>query len=191
MQKTLSAEEEARLARSAATDTGTFRDLYRHYFPRVYAYIACRTPTTWEAEDLTAEAFTRVLKGVTDFSYRGEGSLTAWIFTITRNCIRDFYRQHETIIALDAIPEPTTRAEDDPHQAVIRQERRHRLNRYLNKLPPRRRDVVTLRFFGGLRNYEIAEVMHLTERTVASHLSRALDDLRALYADEIEERSTS
>jgi RNA polymerase sigma factor (sigma-70 family) len=49
------------------------------------------------------------------------------------------------------------------------------------KLSPRRRDIVTLRFFGGLRNQEIAAVLKLDERSVASHLSRALEDLRRQY----------
>jgi RNA polymerase sigma-70 factor, ECF subfamily len=51
-------------------------------------------------------------------------------------------------------------------------------------LPPRRRDILLLKFFGGLRNQEIARMLNLDERTVASHLSRALDDLRRLYEPE-------
>jgi DNA-directed RNA polymerase specialized sigma24 family protein len=52
----------------------------------------------------------------------------------------------------------------------------------------RRREIVALRYFGGLRNQEIAAVLGLGERTVAAHLSRALRDLHAAY-QRIEEES--
>jgi DNA-directed RNA polymerase specialized sigma24 family protein len=45
-----------------------------------------------------------------------------------------------------------------------------------------------LKFYGGLRNSEIAAVLGLDERSVASHLCRALDDLHRSYvANEIAE----
>jgi RNA polymerase sigma factor (sigma-70 family) len=51
-------------------------------------------------------------------------------------------------------------------------------------LPIKRQEVVILKFFGGLRNKEIAAVLDLDERTVASHLSRALTDLKRLLVTE-------
>ncbi|MBZ0310768.1 MAG: LuxR C-terminal-related transcriptional regulator, partial [Anaerolineae bacterium] len=41
--------------------------------------------------------------------------------------------------------------------------------------------------FGGLRNQEIAQVLHLDERTVASHLSRGLDELYEKYQAAVSE----
>ncbi|HET7078316.1 MAG TPA: sigma-70 region 4 domain-containing protein, partial [Chloroflexia bacterium] len=55
------------------------------------------------------------------------------------------------------------------------------LHRLIATLSPRRREVITLKFFGGLQNREIAAVLGLDERTVASHLCRALEDLYARY----------
>ena len=49
---------------------------------------------------------------------------------------------------------------------------------------PRRREIVLLRFASGLRNQEIARVLNLDERTVASHLCRALEDLQQQYQRE-------
>jgi DNA-directed RNA polymerase specialized sigma24 family protein len=49
-------------------------------------------------------------------------------------------------------------------------------------LSPRRQEVVTLRFYGGLRNREIARVLGLDERTVAAHLCRAIQDLEGMCA---------
>ncbi|MCA9908122.1 MAG: sigma-70 family RNA polymerase sigma factor [Anaerolineae bacterium] len=50
----------------------------------------------------------------------------------------------------------------------------------LAEIDPQRAKIVTLRFFGELPNREIALALGLDERTVASHLCRALDDLERL-----------
>ena len=55
------------------------------------------------------------------------------------------------------------------------------LRRLVEELPPRRREVISLKYFGGLQNREIAAVLGLDERTVASNLSRALNDLEGKY----------
>ncbi len=54
----------------------------------------------------------------------------------------------------------------------------------IETLSPRRQEVITLRFFGELRNQEIAEILSLDERTVASHLCRAIEDLQNKYQQE-------
>jgi RNA polymerase sigma factor (sigma-70 family) len=53
-------------------------------------------------------------------------------------------------------------------------------------LSPRRQEIVTLKFFAGLRNREIADVLELDERTVASHLSRGLQDLQTRYRAQVQ-----
>ena len=68
-----------------------------------------------------------------------------------------------------------------PDALLLQKERFLRLQEMLHTLSPRRQEIISLRFFGGLRNQEIAEVLGLSEKTVASHLCRGLDDLQTKY----------
>lgn len=175
-------------------DPDAFRVLYRHYFPRVYGYIAYRVGTVHDAEDLTADTFLRVLEALPQFGYRGAGSFAAWVFRIAHQQVAGFYRvQRRTVhvLSLDELPEAATPAAPDtaPDAYLIEQERFHRLRAMLATLSPRRQEIITLRFYGGLRNQEIAAVLGLDERTIASHLSRALDDLHTRYARSVGELS--
>jgi RNA polymerase sigma factor (sigma-70 family) len=68
-----------------------------------------------------------------------------------------------------------------PEDAVAQQEVFEQMRALIATLSPRRQEVVTLRFYGGLRNREIARVLGLSERTVAAHLCRALQDLERSY----------
>src|SRR5262249_13214526 len=72
-----------------------------------------------------------------------------------------------------------------PQDEVLRKELFARLYLLVNDLPPRRREVITLKYFAGLQNKEIAVVLGLDERTVPSNLSRALDDMQKKYLEEV------
>lgn len=65
-----------------------------------------------------------------------------------------------------------------PGDAVLRKERFTKLRELIGTLSPRRRETILLKYFGGLRNQEIAHMLSLDERTVASHISRGLADLQ-------------
>lgn len=176
--------DEESLIKQAQQNPEYFRLLYRRYFPRVYAYIAYRVRRVQDAEDITADVFMKVAQNFAQFEYRGEGSFTAWMFRIAHNTVMQFHRHNDVaLIPIEDLPEIADHVLL-PDQALQRKEQFAHLSAMIALLPNRRREVVTLRFFGGLRNNEIAEVLQLDERTVAAHLSRALQDLRQLVEQE-------
>jgi RNA polymerase sigma-70 factor, ECF subfamily len=183
----LDADHERQLIRDAVHDTEAFRGLYRHYFPRVYAYVAYRVGRVTEAEDLVSDIFVKVVEGIGQFEYRGQGSFAAWLFRIAHNHVSQFYRQRDDALSIEDVPDVASR-EPSPDQTVMRKEQFLYLRDLLETLSPRRREIITLRFFGGLRNQEIAAVLGLDERTIASHLSRGLEDLGRKYEMELDRK---
>ena len=153
-----------------------FQELYRAYFPKMYAYVAYHVPNPADAEDVVSEVFQKAMKRMGQM--RGE-SFAAWLFGIARNAIADFYRRNGR--AVEALDDELHSNEPAPDTLVIASETRGELLRLIGALSPRRQEIITLKFFGGLRNQEIAAVLALDERSVASHLSRALRDLHERY----------
>lgn len=186
MSEPFNAAHERQLVEHARHDPRAFRLLYRRYFPHVYAYVAYRVGRVWDADDLTADIFLRVVESIAGFEYRGEGSFAAWLFRIAHNTVSQFYRQKRGVEAfsLDDLPDLQS-DEPTPDETLLRKERFLRLRSQIEGLSPRRQEIVTLRFFAGLRNQEIAAVLELDERTVASHLCRAIEDLQRHYQDEM------
>lgn len=185
----LEPEHEQHLVRDAQNNPDAFRELYRLYFPRVYAYVAYHAGRVGETEDLVADIFVKVVESLGTFEYRGAGSFAAWIFRIAHNHISQFYRGHNDLLSIDEVSDVTS---DDlsPDQAIIRKEQFILLRGLLQTLSPRRQEIIRLKFFGELRNQEIAAVLGLDERTVASHLCRGIEDLAHRYEVEIS-RNTS
>lgn len=171
-------QDEKTLVERARSEPEAFRELYHLYVGRVYGYVAYRVQRRQDAEDITAEVFMKVVARLAQFEYRGDGAFAAWVFRIAHNEVAQFFRrQRRGTVSLDDLPD----IQGDhlsPDEAVLLREQFAGLAALIVTLPPRRQEIITLRFYGGLRNQEIAEVLHLDERTVASHLSRALADLR-------------
>jgi|GEM_PF-3074681 len=125
--------------------------------------------------------FLKAIENLDRFQYRGNGAFQAWLFRIAINTVNAHFRQRD-MLSIDDVPEIESR-HPQPDDVLIQKERFLQLHHLVHTLSPRRQEIITLRFFGGLRNQEIAAILHLDERTVASHLVRGLNDLQARYTE--------
>jgi RNA polymerase sigma-70 factor (ECF subfamily) len=152
-----------------------FDQLYRSSRDDVYAYAAglLRDPTA--AEDVTATAFERAYRKRSRFDpKRGNGR--AWLFAIARNAALDELRRRSRHAELAAEPEDA--ANPAAMEAVERSERRLVLTAALEKLDARERELVALKFFAGLSNAEIADVLGISESNAGTKLHRVVTKLR-------------
>lgn len=173
------ADEQA-LVQRAIDDPEVFQTLYHRYARRVYGYIASRISHSQDVEDVVAEVFLRVIKHLDQLRNRRQPSFAAWLFVITRHAVADHYRQngrHESLLSLEDA-EPCLPVEKQPDHIFSENEEAARLYRLILTLPERQREIVTLRYYGGLHNQEIAAVLGIGEKTVSAYLSRALNELQ-------------
>src|ERR1051326_2229556 len=90
-------------------DPMAFEELYERYSPRVFGYLFQRlNGNAEEAEDLTADVFTRVYEKIDAFQPQG-APLSAWVFRIAHNRLIDTIRRRPraTQVTLDDAPELT------------------------------------------------------------------------------------
>ena len=179
-------ESEKELLENARHDLSAFKELYALYFPRIYAYINYRVGRVQDAEDLVASTFLKATERLDQFEWRGDGSFAAWLLRIAHDLVVDSYRRDGKVpesVSIDDLPE--IRSDSIlPDDAAMRKETFAYLRQLIGTLSPRRQEIITLRFFGGLRNKEIADILGLDERTVASHLCRGLEDLHSKFVNE-------
>ncbi len=178
-------EQQYEYIQQAQTNPQAFVHLYDHYFPRIHAYVCYRVNSPQDAEDLIADVFFKAIRGLQCFKWRNRNSFAAWLFRITRNLIADYYRQHKRVVlsleSSERLAEVTSHT-PLPAQVLTQQETFQQIRALIATLSPRQQEVITLKFFGGLRNREIADILGLDERTIAAHLSRGLRDLQRRYA---------
>jgi RNA polymerase sigma factor (sigma-70 family) len=103
-------------------------------------------------------------------SYRGEGTLEAWLWRVVLNAIRSAHRERAHSSMLVEIPD-TVAPDSAPDEAVRVAVRR---------LPERQRLVLFLRFYADLDYATIADLLEISEGTVGASLNAARKTLRGL-----------
>lgn len=172
--------EEKTLFAGANSDDSSFIELYDYYFPKIYNYVHYRVADFHAAEDLVSLVFEKIF---TRFeSYRPEKApLSAWIFSIARNTITDYYRRRGLIHfdSLDTSAEVTT-ADPDPGDVVCFNEVQQHLIKALSSLKQREREVIALKFWSGLSNSDIANLVGISESNTGVIIFRAMRHLRTI-----------
>jgi len=159
-----------------------FERLYRSSRDDVYAYAAGLLRDASAAEEVTATAFERAYRKRSRFDPR-RGEPRAWLFGIARNAALDELRRRGRQAELAADPIDGSRSAAG--EGVERSERRLTLAMALSELAAAERELVALKFFAGLSNAEIAEVLGVSESNAGTRLHRTMTKLREACPDEL------
>lgn len=168
-----------KLVKSAAHGDGEAAGLlFDLYHPRVYRYALAKLRDAPAAEDVASETFARVLRDLGHFTWRGAG-FEAWLFRIAANLVLDHVRAGLRERAAEDIEFAETAELRTPEWAVLEGETTRELNRLLVMLSEEQREVLLLRFAGGLDTNEVGAVTGRKPNAVRQMQFRALEHLRA------------
>jgi RNA polymerase sigma-70 factor, ECF subfamily len=152
-----------------------FERLYRDSRDDLYAYVATLLGDRSAAEDVTALAFERAFRRRRLYNPR-RGSERAWLFGIARNAALDELRRRKRTGPLVGDPvEEDSRVGEDAVELLLR---RAAVRAALAGLTPRERELIALKFHGGLSNTEIACVLGVSESNAGTLLHRTITKLR-------------
>lgn len=153
--------------------------LFEEYYTPLYRFIRARTPNEDEALDITQNVFLKVVKNGTEIT-----APRAYLFTIARTTLIDFYRKKKSIpashIEMDLSTEHDTSVEHP--EAIACTENDHDvLHQRIAELPDIYQEIIQLRFFSELEYAEIAEITGKTEVNIRKIVSRAIKALSEHY----------
>lgn len=155
--------------------------VYWDAMPRVYNFFRYRIGDDQLAEDLTASTFLRAWRS-RDHYAADVAAFSTWLFSIAQNLAVDHFRRHKPVLALDDLPHLH---DDNTIEDLI--ERRldsSRLSVLLERLTPRERELIALKYGAELTNRAIAQVTGMSESNVGTTLHRTIQKLRQQW-DEI------
>jgi RNA polymerase sigma-70 factor (ECF subfamily) len=135
-----------------------------------------------EAEELTQATFVAFFESLPRF--RGESRLSTWLYAIAKNVLRNYYARHkrDREVSLDdaglagemrSYLEGLASAYEPPDELVARDEAAAVVRVVLGRLAPSYREVLTLRYFDGLSNADVAAALGKNESTFRVLLHRA------------------
>ncbi len=136
-----------------------------------------------DIDDLVAEALARAYQ-VDDWARVDQGR--SYLFSIARNLVLDAARRHK-VVAFDTFADLDVLNLADERASVesgaIARDELQRLQRAVDRLPPRPRQVFLLRRLEGLRVEEVADRLSLSVSTVEKHFARAMAALTEAMAE--------
>ncbi|HTN23756.1 MAG TPA: sigma-70 family RNA polymerase sigma factor [Solirubrobacteraceae bacterium] len=163
------------MAEPVNTSTASFDALYRDSARDLYAYVRTLLGDDASAEDVTAAAFERAYRRRASFDPQ-RGSQRGWLFGIARNAALDELRRRRRSAPLvGELPDEDASAPDEEADLAVR---RTTVRAALAALPPRERELVALKFHGGLSNAELATVLGTSESNAGTRVHRAVMKLR-------------
>jgi RNA polymerase sigma-70 factor (ECF subfamily) len=176
----LSAEEAADLieAIAARQDRAAFAALFRHFAPRVKAFVMRGGADAEAAQEVVQEAMVLVWRKAASFD-RARASAATWIFTIARNKRIDLIRR-TTRPAIDPEDWLTSFASEaeDADKSVAAEQTYNRMKDLLTDLSADQLVVIRKAFFEDKTHTAIALELGLPLGTVKSRIRLALGRLR-------------
>lgn len=165
----------SRRVQAGTLTTEAFEDLYRACWPVIVDYLRFRIGPA-EADDVAADVFVRAWKARAQYE-PARGEPTTWLWAIARNAAKDWLRRGaersdplDRSVALESgLAERGALAEAMSHVAAA-----------IARLEPIDRDIVALRFGGGLSHRDIGATLDLSEAGAATRLHRAIKRLRRI-----------
>ncbi|MBT8487826.1 MAG: RNA polymerase sigma factor [Gemmatimonadetes bacterium] len=173
---------EALAARAVEGDRDAFDALARGVHPGLMRLALAKAGSRDDAEELVQRTLVRVYGGLPGF--RGDSSVTTWIFRIATNIWIDMERSRRSRRTVEEplvneIEQAVAALDEPADERMARQEQVELVRRYFSELAPRQREVLELVDLQGLEPSEAAEALGVTPSTARVHLHRARRTLRS------------
>lgn len=172
-------------------DQRAFAELLNRYRESVYFMLLKMVNNSDDAEDLTIESFSKAFRRLDQ--YTPQFAFSTWLFKIASNhCIDHIRKRRIKAISIDtgvtnedgeSYVIPVKEESLDPEETMQKEERIKRMRDVVEKLKPKYKRLVELRYFEEKSYEEIAEMLELPLGTVKAQLFRARDFMFELMKD--------
>lgn len=170
-------DEKTLLEQIAAGDERSFRKIYDHYRPKIYAYALHLTRSTERADEVIQEVFLKVWlkrRSLTEIE-----KFNGWLHTVARHCIFDAFKKLARERAAEtklAALEPIMAGAADAW--LLDKENEVWLNDALEQLTPSQKQIFIMSRRQGMTAEQIAAELNISVNTVGVHMVNLLASLR-------------
>jgi RNA polymerase sigma-70 factor (ECF subfamily) len=173
--------ESGLLAAARKGDVAALTKLLERHQQKVFGFGVKMCGDAEDAKDVAQDTLLTMARTVRDF--RGDASLSTWLYTVARSfCIKKRRRSKGAPAFHESLDRTTHESAGEPsltpEQALLGREARETVAAALDTLEPEAREVVVLRDVEGLTAIEVAEVTGASVAAVKSRLHRARAALR-------------
>ena len=168
-------------ARVLEGDDHAFEYLFNRYREAIYRLFVQRLGRTDDADDLLQETFIKVYINL--HRYNTAYTFGQWIYTIARNTFVDYVRRRQEGLPIDEHFTAPASSAPTPEERFINLQQQTQIEHYLERLTPRYRQLIRMRFFEEYSYEEIAAKLALPLGTVKTQIHRAREQMCRMIAE--------
>jgi RNA polymerase sigma-70 factor (ECF subfamily) len=173
-------DEQELVQRAQRGDKEAFARLYEEHFDRIYRYLILRVGKKVEAEDMTQQVFVKAYQSIHSFKWKG-APFSAWLFRIAHNLVIDHARKAKKRLTVP-LEESSVSSDSNPQLETERRLEIERLVSATRRLTDAQREVISLRFAGGLSIAEVAKAISKSQGAVKALQHSAIVSLRKILS---------
>ena len=158
------------------------KELYERYASRMQTICLRYSGDRDTAQDLLHDGFLKIYHSFDKFTWRGDGSLRAWMERVMVNTALQFLRKNDIMTQTSAL-EDSPELYNEPDASDIEIIPQAVLMQFIEELPVGYRTVFNLYTFEDKSHREIAELLGINEKSSASQLFRAKSTLAKKVKD--------
>ena len=125
------------------------------------------------AEDLLHDVFLKIFRSFDKYTWRGNGSLRAWLERVTVNASLEYLRKNRTSIVPVPLDGEGLQEYESPDDSFVSRIPPGELMKFVMDLPYGYRTVFNLYVFEEKSHREIAQILGINEKSSSSQLFRA------------------
>ncbi len=161
-------------------DRKAYAELMSNYKDSIYFMLLKMTNNPDDAEDLTIEAFGKAFEKL--YQYTPDYAFSTWLFKIaSNNCIDFIRKKKKNILSSNKLQKENDENLADkisaetfnPEEELIRKQKKEVVRDIVDKIKPRYRTLIELRYFKELSYDEITKELNIPLGTVKAQLFRA------------------
>lgn len=167
-------EEDADVGKIQDGDQNAFRRFVEKYSNDLYYFALGYVKVQELAEEVVSDVFLDVWRNRAEL---GEiKALKSWLLVLVRNRAITYLRkeQPEKKVSFEELEDYYLPFVESPDHSIISKEQIEEINRAIASLPPKCKEVFMLAKIEKIPYKEIAEMIHISVKTINIHISKAV-----------------
>ena len=160
-------------------EEAALRQLFEQLYPRLCYFARGILQDDIEAEDVVQEAFMKLWRHRQQFN--SFAALRSYLYISARHASLNILKHQRVVHHHGSVLQGTEADEHTVDHKLIQAEVAGQLREALDKLPPGCKQVIELGYLEGLRNNEIASLLHVSVNTIKTQKARGLYLLKGWF----------
>ena len=178
-------DEQLLWEKTLAGDDLAYACLYRKYLNELFSYGMCFTTNRELVKDCIQDIFVKIYSNRLNLNQTDNVKL--YLFIALKNTLFNVFEKDKSLFFIDTV-EPVFTVEYSIEDKLIANEYQEEQKKYINKildlLPPRQKEVLYYRYVKGMTLNEICDIMKINYQSVQNLIQRSIKKMHAILVEE-------